>query len=265
MTYFGFLARFLLIPMVLVGLLLWRDHRRGVATPAYLRNFPAWAAILLHIVIAVIYTTPWDNYLVATRVWWYDPDLVAGITLGWVPIEEYTFFILQTWLTGMWLLWLTRRLPPAQQWSPSGKLRLILTTLLTILWIPFVLFLIHGLEPATYISLILAWALPPIILQLAFGADILWRYRTLVLTTIAVPTIFLALADTLAIQIGIWSISPEQTTGFHLPGGLPLEEFLFFLVTNVLVGFGVTLFLAQESGARVPWFKESASVEGADA
>ncbi len=265
MTYFGFLARFLVIPMIIVALLLWRDHRKDVATPPYLRNFAAWAAILAHIIIAVVYTTPWDNYLVATSVWWYDPALVTGITLGWVPIEEYTFFVLQTWLTGMWLVWLTRRLPPAQQWTPSGTLRTIFAILLTILWLPFVLFLIQDVEPATYISLILAWALPPIILQIAFGADILWRYRNLVFTTIAVPTIFLALADTLAIQIGIWTISPEQTTGIHFPGGLPLEEFLFFLVTNVLVGFGVTLMLAQESIARVPWLKRGATAEGADA
>ena len=125
MTYSGFLVRFLLIPMIIMGLLLWRDHRRGIVTPAYLRNLPAWVAILAHILIAVIYTTPWDNYLVATSVWWYDPERVTGITLGWVPIEEYTFFVLQTWLTGMWLIWLARRLPPAAQWTPSGKLRAI--------------------------------------------------------------------------------------------------------------------------------------------
>ena len=264
MTYFGFLVRFLLIPIAIMGLLLWRDQRRGLATPAYLRNLPAWLVILLHIFIAVIYTTPWDNYLVATSVWWYDPELVTGITLGWVPIEEYTFFVLQTWLTGLWLIWLARRLPPAARWTPSGRLRTIAAILTTIVWLPFVLFLIQGVEPATYSSLILAWALPPIILQLAFGADILWRYRNLVLTTIVVPTLFLALADTLAIQIGIWTISPEQTTGIHLPGGLPLEEFLFFLFTNVLVGFGITLALAQESRSRVPWFNERVAVEGAN-
>ena len=51
--------------------------------------------------VAVLYTTPWDNYLVATGVWWYDPHLVAGLVLGWVPIEEYTFFILQTLAMGL--------------------------------------------------------------------------------------------------------------------------------------------------------------------
>ena len=58
----------------------------------------------LLVLIAVAYTTPWDNYLVATNVWWYDESLVTGLKLGWVPIEEYTFFVLQTLMTGLWTL-----------------------------------------------------------------------------------------------------------------------------------------------------------------
>ena len=73
-----------------------------------------WAAFI----IALLYTTPWDNYLVATGVWWYDPALVTGLTLGWVPIEEYTFFILQTLLAGLWLAFLARRLEFKDQSSP---------------------------------------------------------------------------------------------------------------------------------------------------
>ena len=43
----------------------------------------------------------------------------------------------------------------------------------------------------------------------------------------------------------------EQTLGIHLPGGLPIEEAVFFLVTNTLIGFGVTLALASESRSRL--------------
>jgi lycopene cyclase domain-containing protein len=75
-------------------------------------------------VIAVVYTTPWDNYLVATGVWWYDPQLVTGLVLGWVPIEEYTFFIVQPILAGLWLLMLMRYLPAGEQGSggAGGKM-----------------------------------------------------------------------------------------------------------------------------------------------
>ena len=103
MTYFGFLVRFLVVPSVVLLLIALWDRRRGRQAPAELRAFPLWAAIAIHMFIALVYTTPWDNYLVATNVWWYDPALVTGITIGWVPIEEYTFFLLQPILAGLWL------------------------------------------------------------------------------------------------------------------------------------------------------------------
>lgn len=122
---------------------------------------------------------------------------------------------------------------------------------LGLLWLPTPWLLFQRVLPATYLSLILVWALPPIALQMAFGADILWRYRRSVATIILVPTVFLWIADTLAIRIGIWTIGAEQSLGLYLPGGLPLEEALFFLVTNMLIGFGITLALAEESRDRL--------------
>ncbi len=251
MTYFGFLLRFLVIPILLLWLGLYWDRRRGVRFPMELSSLPPHRLVLLHVLIAVVYTTPWDNYLVATQVWWYEPSLVTGLTLGWVPIEEYTFFVLQTVLTGSWALWLMPRLLRAPQWQPSAGIRKWMVFLLGLLWLPTPWLLFQRVLPATYLSLILVWALPPVMLQMAFGADILWRYRRLVTTIILVPTIFLWIADALAIRIGIWTISSEQTLGLHLPGGLPLEEAVFFLMTNVLIGFGVTLALAEESHVRL--------------
>ncbi len=61
------------------------------------------------ILVALAYTTPWDNYLVATGVWYYDPARVWNIVLGYVPLEEYLFFVLQVTLTGLITLWLIRR------------------------------------------------------------------------------------------------------------------------------------------------------------
>lgn len=249
MTYFGFLARFLLIPIVLLLLTGWARHRSAF-TPVNLRNLPPWAALLLHVLLALLYATPWDNYLVATRVWWYDPALVTGLVLGWVPIEEYTFFILQTLLTGTWLLWLSSAFPRSTR-RASQRWRVLPLLPLGLIWLIAAWLLAAHITRATYLALILVWALPPIALQLVFGADILWCYRKLVMTTILVPTAYLALADTLAIAQGIWIISPVQTLGVHLPGGLPVEEALFFLVTNILIGFGITLTLAEESRQRL--------------
>ncbi len=98
MSYLQFLILFVCIPL---GLLAWRLRRR-------LRRLDLLMLVGLA-VIAVVYTTPWDNYLVASGVWYYDPRLVLNRTIGYVPIEEYLFFILQTFLTGFFGLWLWDR------------------------------------------------------------------------------------------------------------------------------------------------------------
>ena len=250
MTYFGFLLLFIGPPLAVLAALNWRARHQPF--PARLHAFQPLSVILAHVLVALIYTTPWDNYLVATNVWWYDPALVTGLTLGWVPIEEYTFFIVQTLMTGLWLLWLARKVLTNQgEIRSRPALRWGATLILGIFWLASAIILAAGWQPGTYLALILVWALPPIMLQTAFGADLLWGYRRLVLPGFIVPALYLSLADTFAIRAGTWTIDPAQTTGLHFPGGLPLEEFVFFLVTNLLISFGTTLVLARESQERV--------------
>lgn len=251
MTYFGFLAIFIGIPLLIVAGLLWRDRRHGRTLPAALQSWSPWTVIWGHVVVAVAYTTPWDNYLVATRVWWYDPELVTGLVIGWVPIEEYTFFVVQTLLVGMWLVWLAPRLAPGEEEPLAAtRWRWISTAVLGVIWLASVTILLVGWRPGTYLGLELGWALPPIMLQTAFGADILWRYRKLVATVITTSTLYLSATDALAIASGTWTINPEQTVQIYLGGVLPLEEFVFFLITSTLIACGATLVLARASQAR---------------
>jgi lycopene cyclase domain-containing protein len=118
--------------------------------------------------------------------------------------------------------------------------------------------LVSGWAPATYMSLILAWALPPVLLQFAFGADILWRYRSLLFWALVPPVLYLTFADALAIGSGTWTIDPAQSFNIFFGGVLPVEEFVFFLMTSLLLVFGVTLVMAEESQRRLriellPW------------
>ncbi|MCX6047024.1 MAG: lycopene cyclase domain-containing protein [Chloroflexi bacterium] len=252
MTYFGFLAWFLAPPLLLLLGFTWLDHRRGRVLPLSLRSWPATFVLLAHVIVAVIYTTPWDNYLVATGVWWYNPKLVTGVVMGWVPIEEYTFFVLQTILTGLWIIFLAKRLAPmVTQATPHPSIRWAATALVGAIWVGSLVLLLTNWQPGTYLGLILVWALVPITLQMALGGDILWRYRRLVFWALAPATLYLSLGDGLAIRSGTWTVDPAQSTGIFL-GSLPLEEFIFFLVTNTLVVFGMILVLAQESQARAP-------------
>lgn len=250
MTYFGFLGIFLLIPILILSALHWRESRRRPLSAVWLVS--PRIVIGAHVLLALIYTTPWDNYLVATRVWWYDPVRVTGITLGWVPLEEYTFFVLQPILSGLWLLWLWRRGWAVATPKPvTTRWRLWALGLLGALWLVMVILLLSRWEAITYLSLTLSWALLPIMLQVGVGGDILWRQGRLVALGIGAPTLFLAAADALAIGAGIWAISPTQSLHWLLVGVLPLEEFVFFLITNILVVFGATLALSPAAHARL--------------
>lgn len=255
MSYFVFLGIFLLVPIAVLAYLDYNDRRRRrPLRPAAAGRSP-YGLIGLLVAIAVIWTTPWDNYLVATRVWWYDPALVSGIVLGWVPLEEYCFFVLQPIMTGLLVVVLARRLPAAAPLAPRSarQLRQVSTAAAVAvavgMWLPLIL----GVRPLTYLALELVWALPPIALQLAFGADLLWQQRRLVGVAIAGPTLYLGCADALAISAGTWTIDPEQSlVTLKLFGVLPLEEAVFFLLTNVLVVFGLVLGMARDSQPRLP-------------
>ena len=258
MTYFGFLLRFVFIPiLVFLAIALW-DERRGKQIHGFRNGRAVWMAIGIHILLAVAYTTPWDNYLVATGVWYYNPDLVTGIVFGYVPIEEYTFFILETILSGLWWWFLARRLTPStQEFKPNKILVYVSTCVLVILWIIFTVLFFSDNQPITYLSITLFWALPAIFPQLLYGADILWHHRKLVLLGILVPGTYLSLMDIFALTDTTWSIAKDQTTGILFFGILPLEEVVFFFITNILIIFGMTLLLSTIGQERFKAWKSN--------
>ncbi|MFW5748264.1 MAG: lycopene cyclase domain-containing protein [Chloroflexota bacterium] len=256
MKYFGFLARFVVVPLIILRLILWWDREKGRDLPDHLQNWPEDKVLLAHAAVAVSYTTAWDNYLVASDVWSYDRDLVTGVTIGWVPIEEYTFFVLQTLLTGSWLQVLARRIPASDtpyETTHAGA-RVLATGALGALWLGALRSMISGDPGRTYRDLIVVWAIPPIALQVAFGGDILWRHRRLVAASILSSTAYLGVSDSLAIDSGTWAINPEKTIKREVIRNLPFEEALFFFLTNVMLTFGVTLVQAKESESRLPKF-----------
>jgi lycopene cyclase domain-containing protein len=110
--------------------------------------------------------------------------------------------------------------------------------------------LVFQWKPGTYLALELGWAIPPIMLQFGFGADILWKYRRLLFYALVPMTLYLSAADALAISSGTWTIDPAQSLPFRIGGILPIEEFIFFFITNVLCIFGITLVMASETPER---------------
>ena len=88
-------------------------------------------------------------------------------------------------------------------------------------------------ERLTYLVLEMAWALPPIVLQWLVGRQFLRQHRAAWWFGIAIPTLYLVLADSTALGT-VWTINPAKSLGIAF-GNVPLEEVIFFLLTNTLV------------------------------
>ena len=252
MTYFGFLLTYIVPPILILAAIVWWDRQQQRQFPDALRAWSPTLVMLAHVLVAVLYTTPWDNYLVASKVWWYDPALVTGWLIGWVPIEEYSFFVLQTILTSLWIWVLAPRIKASEQTTHAGQsVRWLALFLCATLWLISLFLWLSHWHNIQYLSITLSWALLPVMVQIGFGGDILWKQRKLVFWAIAVPTLYLSLVDALAIDAGTWTIAPDQSTNIML-GTLPLEEAVFFFVTNLLIVLGTILVLEKESQQRAP-------------
>ncbi|HUM13777.1 MAG TPA: lycopene cyclase domain-containing protein [Myxococcaceae bacterium] len=99
--------------------------------------------------------------------------------------------------------------------------------------------------PTAYLVHLLGWALPVVVVQLGLLA---WRYRghtwgvlRAVLPPALAMTLWLVGGDHLAIRAGVWRFGEGKHLGVYL-GAVPIEEALFFLLTNLLVVFGLALF-----------------------
>ena len=107
----------------------------------------------------------------------------------------------------------------------------------------------------TYLVHLLGWGLPVLFLQLL----LLWHAvgpRLGQLLAAVVPpalwvTVWLILGDELAISAGVWRFGAGTHLGLYL-GHVPVEEALFFLLTNLLVAFGLPLFAKRQPVSAAP-------------
>ena len=286
LTYGQFLALVPLPPIAGLIILVLRDRQRHVSSEKFIekheQGVSRWWLLVGLVVLAIVYTIPWDNHLIAESVWSYGASRVNGITLGWIPLEEVLFFPLQTILVGLWVLWLAPYLTAdnpdrravagentvAKRSQIDGTatladprtrtrqdvapmIRWIAVAASSVAWLLGLGILLRGWRPGTYLGWELVWALPPLALQLGLGGDLLWQQRRLVLAALTPAVLYLCAADALAIHMGIWTIAPQQSLDVLLGGVLPLEELVFFLLTSALVTGGLIIGMAPEMRKRL--------------
>lgn len=267
LTYLQFHLIFLGVPLLLLaaatarGVALRVGGARGGATPrvrALGRSFDARVVgLVVMCVLALVYTTPWDSYLIRRGAWGYGEGAVLARFLA-VPLGEYLFFVLQPVLTALWLYLLPAgpvdAAPAARADGGTARLRGRERSGLTVGQralgagggglVALAGWVVLGTDGGFYLGTLLLWAAPVLSVQWAFDWPYLWARRRVVAVGVAVPTLYLWLADTVALALGIWELSPVLTTGAVVPLlGLPVEEAAFFLLTNLFLVQGLVLWL----------------------
>ena len=94
------------------------------------------------------------------------------------------------------------------------------------------------LARATYLFVLLGCVAVTLPLEVFLGVRVYRRWRRLLLAVLPTAALFVTW-DVAAIAAGHWHYDRRQTTGLLLPGRLPLEELLFFLVVPIcaILGF----------------------------
>ena len=229
LTYLQFHALFV-VPVV-AGLALTATYRLGSR-----RDILTGTAILAG--LALVYTTPWDGALIRRGVWWYGDGTVLARFWS-IPLGEYLFFLLQTAMVGLWVA----RFRVDTDRPLATPLRTRLVGFAAALVVALAGLALLRSDSGLYLGSLLAWSGPILAIQWLFG----WHYlvgewRTVGGATL-VPTLYLCGIDSVAIQLGIWTISKQYTTGYAIPLlDLPIEEAVFFFLTTLFVVQGVVLY-----------------------
>jgi lycopene cyclase domain-containing protein len=222
---------------------------------AALGGLPPWTAeeglaLGLVLVAVVVFTTPWDNLAAKWGIWGF-PREKYSLRLGYLPVEEYAFFVLQSLNVMLAVRALFRFFP---DWLTGQETGISEGTLIclaaSILPWGLIALQFHWLRrksgPRVNYAIHLAWFLPVIYLQWVVAPFLFLAHVGLLALVTGAFGVYYTLADLVAVQAGTWFFDEKQITGVKLAGVLPWEEIAFFFLTSLLVAQSYLLLLPSD-------------------
>ena len=238
-TYLGFHLRFNLPVLLLAGFWAGGDLVATGSLPM----------VLLILAIVMVFTSPWDNWAAYCGIWGFPPGQYWK-RVGWLPVEEYLFFIIQSvqamLLTLVFLRVLGPFETPEHPWSLSQQG--LIGGLVLVLWIGVGALFRRRFGRQSrghYAWHLLFWFVPVILLQWVIGWPVLVERWWVVVGVMAVLGTYLSLADLVAIKHGVWYFDEKQTTGHKIGPAMPWEEAAFFYLTSALVAQSYLILLPE--------------------
>ena len=207
-------------------------------------------ALGLVLLAVMIFTTPWDNLAAKWGIWGF-PREKYSLRIGYLPVEEYAFFLLHSANVMLAVRALFHFVPDWQIGLETeiGKWTLICLAASLIPW-AFIAAQLYGLRrkvgPRVNYAIHLAWFLPVIYAQWILAPPLFWGHAGLLVLVTAAFGIYYTLADLVAVRAGTWFFDEKQITGMKLGGILPWEEIAFFFLTSLLVAQSYLLLLPSD-------------------
>ena len=215
--------------------------------PWFTEEFIAGGLVLLAV---MIFTTPWDNLAAKWGIWGF-PREKYSLRIGYLPVEEYAFFLLQSVNVMLAIRALFHFVP---NWASGqgvliGKGTLYCLAVSVLPWL-FIGFQLRWLRkrggPCVNYAVHLAWFLPVIYGQWVLAPFLFLSHAGLLATVTFAFGIYYTLADIVAVRAGTWHFDEKQITGVKLAGLLPWEEIAFFFLTSLLVAQSYLLLLPSD-------------------
>ena len=203
----------------------------------------AFAVVLL---IVVVFTSPWDNFAAMWGIWQF-PRERYSFRIGYLPIEEYLFFLLQSSNVMLGVRALLLHVPDLRTGlgTPLVPVQGIQAGVILAIWVVVGVWYARHLPPRRhyYAVHLLFWFLPVLVLQWVIAPNLMLAHAGLLAgVTLAFGAYYTA-ADLVAVHAGTWTFDEEMITGHKVAGILPWEEVAFFFLTSLLVAQSYILLL----------------------
>ena len=236
-TYLRFHLIFNLPPLALLAALNWPEpwtHGEKLA-------------LGLVLLAVLVFTTPWDNLAAKWGIWGF-PREKYSLRIGYLPVEEYAFFLLQSLnvmlaVRALFLFfpdWLTGQETALGPWTLQCLGASVIPWGLVALQLRW---LRRKAGPRVNYAIHLAWFLPVIYAQWVLAPYLFWEHAGLLALVTGAFGVYYTLADLAAVRAGTWFFDEKQITGVKLAGLLPWEEIAFFFLTSLLVAQSYLLLL----------------------